>query len=157
MVVMCAFVSRCKSEDLLQEPDTGRRALARTASAAAPPGKRPNPLADQPSQGRAASERAESGQGGPELTQDGRRSGRVLEHPPVAGPVEGDRLGAGPRGGLGRRGRAQEGILAGDDYQSGGWDGREIRAPVLSDVHGRTVEVEDAISHGAVDVRCQVK
>src|SRR5215813_4061832 len=59
-------------------------------------GKALNLLADQPSQGRAASERAELGQGGPELAQDGRRSGRVLEHPPVADPVESDRLGVGP-------------------------------------------------------------
>src|SRR5215470_2396696 len=125
------------------------------ASAAAPPGRRLNPLAGRPSQGRAASERAESGQGGPELAQDGRRPGRVLEHAPVAEPVEGDRRGAGPRGGLGGRGRVQEGILARDDHQSGNWDGREIRAPQPSDVHRRTVEAEDAISHGAGEVRCQ--
>src|SRR5260370_12427496 len=131
--------------------------VAETARAGGPAGRGINALADQPGQGRAASERAESGQGGPELAQDGRRPGRVLEHPTVAEPVEGDRLGVGPHGGLGRRGRAQEGILAGDDDQSGGWDGREIRAPLPSDVYGRTVEVEDAISHGAVDVRCQVE
>ena len=63
-----------------------------------------NPLADQPSQGRGASEREESGHGGPEFTQDGRRSGRILEHPSVAEPVEDDRLGAGSFSGLGRRG-----------------------------------------------------
>src|SRR5215472_10769929 len=131
--------------------------LAKTASVAAAPGKRLNPLADQPWQGRAASERAESRQGGPELAQDWRRWRGVLEHPPVAEPVEGDRLGAGPRCGPGGRGHAQEGILAGEDHQSGDWDGREIRAPLPSDVHGRTVEVEDAISHGAVEVRCQVE
>src|SRR6478672_13861850 len=56
-----------------------------------------------------------------------------------------------------RRDRAHEGFLAGDDHQSGGWDGREIRTPLPSDVNGRTVQVQDAISHGAVDVRCQVQ
>src|SRR6185437_11309236 len=34
---------------------------------------------------------------------------------------------------------------------------REIRAPLPSDLHGRTVEVEDAVSHRAVDARCQVE
>jgi nucleoside-diphosphate-sugar epimerase len=35
------------------------------------------------------------GQGGPEVAQDGRRSGRVLEHPPVAEPLENAVVGAG--------------------------------------------------------------
>jgi hypothetical protein len=128
--------------------------LAKTASAAAPPGKRLNPPADQPSQGRA-------------LRSGGVRPGwprtRAARSPLGQGP------GAhqwpnpsratvlAPARGLGRRGRAQEGILAGDDHQSGDWDRREIRAPLPSDVHGRTVGVEDAISHGAVAVRCQVE
>lgn len=43
-----------------------------------------------------------SGHGCPELAQDGRRPGRVLQHPPVAEPVKGDRPGAGPLGGPGR-------------------------------------------------------
>ncbi len=45
----------------VEEPSTGGWTLTKTASAAAPPGKRLNPPAYQPSQGRAASERAESG------------------------------------------------------------------------------------------------
>jgi drug/metabolite transporter (DMT)-like permease len=100
----------------------------------------------------AASGPGGSGHGCPELAQDGRRPGRVLQHPPVAEPVEGDRPGAGPPGGPGRRGRAQEGILAGDDHQPGSRDGREVRAPLLADVHGRTVEVKDAVSHGKAEL-----
>jgi hypothetical protein len=64
----------------------------------------------------ARSGRAGSGQGGPEFAQDGRCPGRVLEHPPVAEPVEGGRPGAGPDGAPGRRVRAHEGFLAGDDH-----------------------------------------
>jgi hypothetical protein len=90
-------------------PATPDRPDLRASSAGGPAFPRP-----------VASERAESGQGGPELAQDGSCAGRVLEHPPVAEPVEGDRPGAGSRGGPGRRGRAQEGVLAGDDHQSGG-------------------------------------
>src|SRR6516225_2874032 len=91
---------------LTAAPNGGSRALAKPAAVAER--DRGSPLAGQPWPGRAASERAESGHGGPEFTQDGRRPGRILEHPPVAEPVEGDRLGAGPCGGPGRRGRAQE-------------------------------------------------
>ena len=101
-----------------------------------------------------------NGRGQARVTQNSRRTvaaraGSWSIHqwpsPSRAGP------GVGPDGGPGRRDRAHEGFLAGDDHQSGGWDGREIRTPLPSDVNGRTVQVQDAISHGAVDVRCQVQ
>jgi len=88
------------------------------------------------------------------------RSGRaplfmVLDLPPVAStPSRANLLGIGPRGGLGRRWRAQKGILAGVITNPGAWDGRESGRNPPSDGHGRTVEVEDAISHVRLNARC---